>query len=1232
MRKCMNAFKKLLSCALTSAMILGSAVPASAMDAGDARDDSVTDGGIVSESSRIDEEESLSLEDDLQSVNLNSKSNVRTDGEDAEEQPIEDREIIDQGNCGPHYYSDGGDGWEDNVKYVVYSDGTMVFSGSGKMLGESLLVPPWYYSCREKIKRVVIQSGITWIGHDAFYCCENLESIDIPDSIVYISDKAFYKCSKLKTLDLPNSVNQIGSEAFAYCTSIKTVTFPEQIEWIGGFEYSGLTNITIPSGTKGISGFEGCEHLQSVTLQEGLESIAGACFLNCEALTSLFIPASVTTISSEAIGYHSLDGVDSYQHTVLNSDFTIYGYMGTEAERYANDNGIPFIDVEDNNPDLGEGYVVGNVSAVDESSRTAVIDGTSYRIAGGVDLSGFKDIAGSDSKTVIAIKRGNMLTTLDWVKNVVEPEVNLRFGGIKSAVYQNGAFETSSFDIDVVESIGVKKPYTNEMLDGVEDAAVTISKITFKNNEKAVTFSEVGSSKKKASLKLKLDKTLKVGDKDDQACEVNIKEDYVPDSTNSSLSFEVTLDTSLGKIASECKLPVGNLDVAYSKREENKSVKTAQDALKNSSDLGVAVELGFSSSYLAQSEIKNIERCITAWVADLVAVRSLVEDDDTGILDKIKEWAKISDGQLVSAAFSKLGVNAGLLTKLTRTKASTQIITKDKKGKEVTVYVALDMGYFAFQDDAPYGGFGDITISLKDLSGHTHSNIDKGIVTYSSMNTFVEKLKSVAESGIKGVYDAAWGKNADKVAELLVGEPITKVVKAFGYSFSGGIFSLFSNPGKKAAKEVAAHCPVDVFVYDDQGTLVGSIVDNEVVQDDDELFLCVDGDEKYVYLTNGDYTFKLVGTGEGTMSYDITSYVDGEVERVIEYKDVPLANDTTYYGYVPENLYNEDFLYDLVGESGDGLPASSDSYNAPSQVFAESVSLDSDNITLYVGDKRTLSATVLPANTTNGLLKWSSSNEDVVKVDESSGEIKAVAKGAATVTATTLDGCYAECHVEVLGKDGEPGNPDDTQDPGGMEDSGNTEYPGGTEDPGDTQDPGDDENNESTLPQKGFIIKDGKHQVSYKVLKRGKTVAFHRANNKNLSKLSIPSKVTYQGKTYKVTAISDNAFAGCKKLKSVTISKSVKTIGSKAFSKCTALRKIAIPANVTKIGKRAFYDCRNLKSIVIKTKKLKAKSVGAQAFAGVSKKAVVKVPSKKKAEYRKWLVQRGISQSTAIRS
>lgn len=49
---------------------------------------------------------------------------------------------------------------------------------------------PWY-SQRDKIKKIVIENGVTNIGNSAFYDCFNLASISIPNSVTRIGSNAF---------------------------------------------------------------------------------------------------------------------------------------------------------------------------------------------------------------------------------------------------------------------------------------------------------------------------------------------------------------------------------------------------------------------------------------------------------------------------------------------------------------------------------------------------------------------------------------------------------------------------------------------------------------------------------------------------------------------------------------------------------------------------------------------------------------------------------------------------------------------------------------------------------------------------------------------------------------------------------------------------------------------------------------------------------------------------------
>ena len=107
--------------------------------------------------------------------------------------------------------------------------------------------------------------------------------------------------------------------------------------------------------------------------------------------------------------------------------------------------------------------------------------------------------------------------------------------------------------------------------------------------------------------------------------------------------------------------------------------------------------------------------------------------------------------------------------------------------------------------------------------------------------------------------------------------------------------------------------------------------------------------------------------------------------------------------------------------------------------------------------------------------------------------------------------------------------------------------------------------------------------------------------------VSIPKTVTFGGKTFKVTAVAENALKNNKKVKTLTIGE-----------------------NIKKIDKNAFNGCKNLKSITINSTKLT--KVGSNALKGINAKATIKVPKNKLTAYKKVLKSKGQGKNVTIKS
>lgn len=129
--------------------------------------------------------------------------------------------------------------------------------------------------------------------------------------------------------------------------------------------------------------------------------------------------------------------------------------------------------------------------------------------------------------------------------------------------------------------------------------------------------------------------------------------------------------------------------------------------------------------------------------------------------------------------------------------------------------------------------------------------------------------------------------------------------------------------------------------------------------------------------------------------------------------------------------------------------------------------------------------------------------------------------------------------------------------------------------------------NAAFVMKKTFTSKNVKYKIT-KSTSSAKQVTVTGTTKKNITTLSIPATVKYNGISFKVTAINKNAFKNKKKLKSVTIGKNVKTIGASAFLGDKKLAKVKFSGTAIKsIGKNAFKGIKKNAAFSVKKSKKK---------------------------------------------
>lgn len=136
------------------------------------------------------------------------------------------------------------------------------------------------------------------------------------------------------------------------------------------------------------------------------------------------------------------------------------------------------------------------------------------------------------------------------------------------------------------------------------------------------------------------------------------------------------------------------------------------------------------------------------------------------------------------------------------------------------------------------------------------------------------------------------------------------------------------------------------------------------------------------------------------------------------------------------------------------------------------------------------------------------------------------------------------------------------------------------------------------LIKKASVMNDDGDTIGYYFNIDEKTASVtYRGNNfydnEYSDSIVIPKEVKYNGETYLVTKIGDNAFDGCSKLTNVSIPNSVTKIGRFSFRGCRKLTNVTIPDNVKEIAWRAFMACTNLTEVTIPAN---TATVGDEAF------------------------------------
>ena len=812
--------------------------------------------------------------------------------------------------------------------WTLDDEGVLTISGNGDMENYPHgSVSPW----GQEITEVVIQNGVTSIGVWAFALRYCLTNVTIPDSVTSIGFGAFVNCNSLSSVTIPDSVTRIEQSAFIYCTSLTSITIPDSVTSIGDYSFRG-----------------------------------------CTSLTSVIIPDSVTSIGEEAFGYY--DNVN-WEHTKVDG-FTIYGYEGSEAEKYAQKNGFLFVAIADEGTFIKKH--LGFIGA--EKAVNPYHNQLQYCDLAEIALEEYGNL--NDTYNLWRTIRGEIIDN---------PYYTVLADMVLSESASQGQIE--SFDIHLDSEW---RSVANDIIELIN------SKVDLNPTQES-----------------KIKEMFKKGDFTDETtfkfCKDVLGNRISKDELNSIFNVYDKTHTFLDVFNQGANIVESVC--------ETMNYSAILKAYENTSDEFNVVLMQLA--YTCQTE--------NPWLYTAID-KYLKSDYDTEMRNKIVEGVAkngLSIGNALFKSSIENKIKAFLINNMDLSKVGTSVATKVLafvEGCKIGYAIGTGIDNLLFSTDdvsnsfvaasatAKTAGYLKYVLETNESNLRNNPTIKNAVLFCETYNMYKNIQLNTADTMIR-----YFSKNQSSlINRIFQTDNIYYELQIYKWQIHKLNWQNAScHKGyilNSKIKNVTVACPVDVTVYTNTGDIALQINDSVVEKNNGDVIATVCNNIKYITLPDKSYSIKITATENGTMTYSVTDYnAFDNYSKTICFNNIPITKGNEYTGNIDSGSdysQNDISLY----SNNKTVESEVSEFTNESIIKVDSISLSSNNLSLKTEETKTLSAIVEPSNASKKTVSWYSDDLKIAQVDEY-GNVRGVSAGTTKVYCVSLEGnVIAECDVTVESK------------------------------------------------------------------------------------------------------------------------------------------------------------------------------------------------------------------------